>query len=419
MDRVGQHASVAQNFGEPRSALVEIPPPASSRGVAVPRIVAYGDSLTAGFPSCVTYAEALSQALADAGHPVEIHVCGMCGSTAEQMASGINEPLLADRIGRSGVGLAQMVRERHRGGSWRAADLALIMAGTNDLASPTPGELIANYVKDLHVACHELGVRTVALSIPDQGIRRYKRLKASGRVASERDIQKEIQLERHHNDEQLFKATRRKRANAVLADWANGRSGGAAPVPPEQPADKPVASLEAYLKALELEEEGAGESGEVVPSLEACLAQVDEDGARDALERPELFVSVGSILPHGPRAVAAGYWESDAVHFTKEGSRVIGRRLAVLLQPLVQRISAARLLGHGGEELTTSGDDAAPSLEAFMEAFRLEDELGSAGGAMSGKAQLLEEMTVEPREWEEEAAVRLQRFVRSRCGRRR
>lgn len=386
----------------------------------MPRIVAYGDSLTAGFPSCVSFAEALSEALAEAGHPVEIHACGMCGMTAEQMASGVNEPVLADRIGRFGVGLAELVRERHRGGTWRAADLALIMTGTNDLAGPTAGETIANYVKELHAACHDQGVRTVALSMPDQGIRKYKRLKPSGsRGTSERDMEKEAQLERAHLDEQLFKAKRRKKANAVVADWARSRGGTVPGPPPEKTVQQPVASLEAYLKALDLEEEGAGESGEAVPSLEARLARAGAGAARGAPERPELLISVGSILPYGPHAIAAGCWESDAVHFTKEGSRVIGRRLAVLLQPLVQRLSAARLLGHGGEELASGGDDAAPSLEAFMEAFRLEDELGGGGGTMADKAQLMEDTPAEPREWEEEAAVRLQHFVRSRASRRR
>lgn len=151
-----------------------------------------------------------------------------------------------------------------------------------------------------------------------------------------------------------------------------------------------------------------------MPSLESCLAQIDQDGARETLDLPEVFISVGSLLPYGPRTVAAGCWETDAVHFTREGSRVIGRRLAALLQPLVARLSAARLLGRGGEELTVEGDNAgAPSLEAFMEAFRLEDELSSAGGATAGKAPLLEETLTAPHEWEEEAALTIQRFVRS------
>jgi len=48
-----------------------------------------------------------------------------------------------------------------------------------------------------------------------------------------------------------------------------------------------------------------------------------------------------------------------------------------------------------------------------MEAFRLEDELSSAGGATAGKAPLLEETLTAPHEWEEEAALTIQRFVRS------
>jgi len=368
----------------------------------------------------VTYAQALSQSLAEAGQPVEIHVCGMCGLTAEQMASGLSEPSLLDRVGRPGVGLADLVRERRRGHSWRSADLALIMAGTNDLASPTPGERIAGFVQQLHAACHAQGVRTVALSVPDAGIRKYKRLQSSGRLLSKHDIQKEIDLARRHGEEERFKASRRRRANAVLARWARGRvEGGAAPASREKPAEcaeqQPVASLEAYLKALDMEEEQASGSGEAVPSLEACLAELGRDEARAPPELPEMFISVGSILPYGPRAVAAGYWESDTVHFTREGSRVIGRRLAVLLQPLIARLAAAHLLGHGGEELTAEGDGAAaPSLEAFMEAFRMEDELAGVRGATAGQAELPEEVVVVPREWEEEAAVTLQRFVRRR-----
>ncbi|KAJ8610818.1 hypothetical protein CTAYLR_006453 [Chrysophaeum taylorii] len=110
-------------------------------------VLAYGDSLTAGYHAggfrFSPYARSLetSQLLCD-------HL-GLSGWTATQM-------VMAGSLASTLSGAAD--------GAFRY-DLAIIMAGTNDLGSGD-GEAIARQVWKLHRSAHELGVRTLGVGVP-------------------------------------------------------------------------------------------------------------------------------------------------------------------------------------------------------------------------------------------------------------
>jgi len=307
---------------------------------APPRIVAYGDSLTAGSPSMEPYAKAMAQALWDAGIQVEVTVCGLNAMRAEQMLALAEEPDVHDMMSRWGHGLAHLIRPKR--GAWKAADLVLIMAGTNDLgqASARPNEICAA-VRGLHELCHAEGVRTVALAIPDAG-------GAVDSMTMVPDIR-----------------GRRRAANAAIAAWSRSSSKDDLP----------------------------------------CNGLV-------SLTRPELFVSIGALMPYGPLARAAGFWEKDGVHFTAAGSRVLGQRLAFKLQGLVSELQRSRL--REGRGLPTIEDDgaagstadSAPTLEAYLAAFALED-------AAAIKAEAVEEQQEVP-DWELDAVSFLQAWHRGK-----
>ena len=64
---------------------------------------------------------------------------------------------------RWGSGLLPLLHSKDK------VDLVLLMAGTNDLGTTAPPEEIAAAIRGLHGICHQAGVRTVALGIPDAG----------------------------------------------------------------------------------------------------------------------------------------------------------------------------------------------------------------------------------------------------------
>ncbi|CAJ1405340.1 unnamed protein product [Effrenium voratum] len=117
-------------------------PSATGRGL---RILIYGDSLTAGAPSMVPFAQELHRALeGGAGAEsceVETTACGLCASTALQMLAVLEEPYVVDALGGSwGSGLVHLAKE---------ASLAIIMAGTNDLASPAPAGDVSKAIQGM------------------------------------------------------------------------------------------------------------------------------------------------------------------------------------------------------------------------------------------------------------------------------
>eukprot|EP00929_Paragymnodinium_shiwhaense_P007940 TRINITY_DN111864_c0_g1_i2.p1 TRINITY_DN111864_c0_g1~~TRINITY_DN111864_c0_g1_i2.p1 ORF type:complete len:294 (+),score=33.38 TRINITY_DN111864_c0_g1_i2:88-882(+) len=128
------------------------------------RIVAYGDSLTAGYADdgChfYPYGAAMAKALGEAGASAEVHVCGLSGMTAKEMVDGLGSPALEDVMDFSGEGLQHMLK------SSGPHDVAIIMAGTNDLARSRSARTLVRRIQKLHAACHAAGVPTVLLSVP-------------------------------------------------------------------------------------------------------------------------------------------------------------------------------------------------------------------------------------------------------------
>lgn len=138
--------------------------PESLAGGAVrKRILAFGDSLTAGYNNNGLNFEPYGASLAEGLMPevaAEVFVNGLSGKTAQEMASNLDGSSIRDMAGRQGQGLRSILQE------FQPIDLVLIMAGTNDLRSGSNGATIAANIQALHEACHKKGVRTVALSTP-------------------------------------------------------------------------------------------------------------------------------------------------------------------------------------------------------------------------------------------------------------
>jgi len=135
-------------------------------GTGPPRkVLAYGDSLTAGFyhfgRRFAPYGAALAEALGQTGVAVEVWVCGLSGLTVADFVRDIQQDSVTCVCGRTGEGLAHILHTRG------PFDLVLIMGGTNDLAnaSVTPQRIAANLQK-LHTTCHDVGTCSVVLSVP-------------------------------------------------------------------------------------------------------------------------------------------------------------------------------------------------------------------------------------------------------------
>jgi len=135
------------------------------------RILAYGDSLTAGMCSSGRRFVPYARYLVDEMLPevaVEAWSCGLSGLRASSLVQALDAREIADCASRTGKGLRRILRESG------PFDLALIMAGTNDLSQKQASidvslkdpQAIVQAVRELHDACHEEGVPTVALSIP-------------------------------------------------------------------------------------------------------------------------------------------------------------------------------------------------------------------------------------------------------------
>jgi len=135
-------------------------------GTPRPRILAFGDSLTAGYrkSGCLfsPYGASLCRDLLPA-FSADVWVCGLSGLTAAHMAGTLDQPVQSDVVNRKGSGLRTALL-RHG-----PFDLALIMAGTNDLETTAP-RLIAKSIQEMHMACHREGVRTVALGVPSSAV---------------------------------------------------------------------------------------------------------------------------------------------------------------------------------------------------------------------------------------------------------
>jgi len=221
--------------------------PSGSDGTTHLRILAFGDSLTAGFYAFghlfAPYAKALGTGLLPS-IASDIWVCGLSGAKSTEMVNRVQDAKFEDCVGRVGKGIQRVLVDHG------PFDLALIMAGTNDLGTEDP-QIIAANLQTLHKVCHRQGVRTVALSVPPSA--------AATRIKC---ISK-----------------RRMKVNKILAKWSKdeGREVG----------------------------DGTGVAS---------------------------FVDTESIVPFSEQN---GFWETDGLHFSRSGSRELGRGLAQLLRPLL------------------------------------------------------------------------------------
>lgn len=136
----------------------------SQDGIRPCRILCYGDSNTIGFnnggKNYNPYGDSLAEALSNGGARCEVGICGLNGHTAQDFAVELEEPKLSDPAGNTGKGLTRIIEEDG------PIDLVIIMLGTNDLGKGLHPEDIANDAAQLHIACHELGVPTIALAPP-------------------------------------------------------------------------------------------------------------------------------------------------------------------------------------------------------------------------------------------------------------
>lgn len=153
-----------------------------SQGGGSKRILAYGDSLTAGysmFNSYTPYGGELGKALRALKTPADVWVCGHPGRTADWMVAQL------DTTGGQNVppGLRQLIN------GFGPFDLVMIMAGTNDLGRGSGPESVFSKLVLLHSACHKLGVPTLALTVPPnrgaQSGQRHDAWKTVNRLLSE------------------------------------------------------------------------------------------------------------------------------------------------------------------------------------------------------------------------------------------
>lgn len=136
---------------------------ASPVGDGRPKVVCYGDSLTAGFTrggtQFVPYGTALRQGLAASGVQCDVVINGLTGHTAKQMLRELDAPMAVDQCGKPGRGLRCLISEEQ-------PELVVIMAGTNDLGMHWDVAETFASICQLHAACHAQGVPTFAVSPP-------------------------------------------------------------------------------------------------------------------------------------------------------------------------------------------------------------------------------------------------------------
>lgn len=126
------------------------------------RILAFGDSLTAGYHMMgqrfAPWAPVLKSML---GVAAVDHI-GLSGFTTQQMLDAADDATTYDVVPMEWPGYHTQLRKARY-------DLVLIMGGTNDLADKVPTAVIVRNLEALHRAAHAAGARTVAMTIPESG----------------------------------------------------------------------------------------------------------------------------------------------------------------------------------------------------------------------------------------------------------
>eukprot|EP00435_Cladocopium_sp_Y103_P000251 s2146_g1.t1 len=268
------------------------------------RILFYGDSLTAGAPSMISYAEEFCRSLTAGGCHVEGTLCGLCAATARQMLEISDEAIVLDSLqSRWGSGIACLAGKDSKE---KKADLVIIMAGTNDLPF-ADGKQIFESIHGLHTACHRLGIPTIAIGIPDSGGRSVKRYGRYGMLPENR-----------------------RKVNSLLSAWVK--------------ESHQIRSMSSGID----------------------LGFLGGESTRPSPMGPETFVNSAALMPFGPRSRSEGYWETDGTHFTATGAKTLGRRLAELLRPMIHRFQANCVVANTSE-LAAGGEIPSLSsfLEAF------------------------------------------------------
>lgn len=113
-------------------------------------VLAYGDSLTAGYCNAGFSFASYALAIEAAAPNILCDHMGYSGWTAKEMVISCTLPLTLTCADREGY----------------KYDLVIIMAGTNDLACFDEDQIAQNLWK-LHQSAHEQGVRTLAVSVPE------------------------------------------------------------------------------------------------------------------------------------------------------------------------------------------------------------------------------------------------------------
>jgi len=127
----------------------------------VRRMLAVGDSLTAGFSSHGgrhPYSDTLQRLLGDSW---KITNCGVDGLRAVEVLR-----LLGGRLQSAAAASEQF-------------DLVAILAGTNDLGAYAPAATINGHLLQMHKLAHEYGVQTIAITLPEMAYE-YKDSEARG-----------------------------------------------------------------------------------------------------------------------------------------------------------------------------------------------------------------------------------------------
>ena len=124
------------------------------------RILAFGDSLTAGYHRMGTAFAPWAGLLCELVHAHRCDHIGLSGWTTVQMVDSLDHHTVTDVVPRQWPGLQRQLDSAQY-------DVVLILAGTNDLADRVPTSTLLDNLASLHARAHAAGARTVAMTIPE------------------------------------------------------------------------------------------------------------------------------------------------------------------------------------------------------------------------------------------------------------
>ena len=128
------------------------------------RLLAFGDSLTAGYHSMGHAFAPWAAQLAGLLNISAVDHIGLSGFTSAQLLHTADQQTVTDVVPRQWPGLREQLRAAGPPGTYAAV---LIMCGTNDLADRVPTRSLLANIAALHAIAHEAGAASVALTIPE------------------------------------------------------------------------------------------------------------------------------------------------------------------------------------------------------------------------------------------------------------